>query len=463
MRSIELITKDKSMDAKRTSYFIAAFICIFFSVADAWPQTPSVTNEEIPDSRCWGNLPPTFYWKASGDGMMINFNPAKIGPVRFDNIPYSEKYTMIVVYKPVRETTAQVWSLNYGGMATQSLTTTQIISDSSAIDYADGTPLYPVINTLKQGAPSWITPNNVLLVGDSSLMVSEILYYDHHLTANSIRRIQSALAVRYGITLGPVDYLDSHGKKTWLFETEQGLYHHRIAGLANDTAFCLRQLESRSEMAGSVLTMRADTLSPDGYILIGDNDADLVFEDTVTEDYGHFEILSREWLIQAKSVDSTKLSLTFDITDFPTESDSLVLILDEGLFLPSLSTSTMALFNGIPISSGQTKFSLAAGGQIRRMAESQQKSRRSNGDDSESTMFSCLIYPNPSHGNIYIDIDGTKLVSVEIYDVHGKLIKVFNGSDQNSYRFIGKLPAGNTYYAVVHSDNGIQTTKIVVE
>lgn len=72
------------------------------------------------------------------------------------------------------------------------------------------------------------------------------MFFYRRLNTSILRRVQSALAVRYSVTLGPVDYVNGGGSLIWEY-ADSGLYHHRITGIRCDSTYCVYQLESRSE------------------------------------------------------------------------------------------------------------------------------------------------------------------------------------------------------------------------
>ena len=72
-------------------------------------------------------------------------------------------------------------------------------------------------------------------------------------------RIQSYLALKYGITLGvngtSQDYVDSSGTVIWDQSADSGAFNYDIAGIARSDAAGLMQKQSRSVNSGSMVTM----------------------------------------------------------------------------------------------------------------------------------------------------------------------------------------------------------------
>lgn len=420
-----------------------------------------------------GFTSPAFHWKCSSADSLLNSHPATLTPLHFDSIPYAEDYTVVVVYKPVVDTEATVWHLVFGDSIVRGLTTERIIVDSTSIRYAEQSDRKPVIHTLRQSAPDIPTPTVSLSVGDGNIKVSEVLYFDHRLGNSDLRRVQSKLAVRYGITLGPVDYVGGNGNRIWQHRRDSAMFHHRITGVGNDTTGNLHQLCSRSEMEGSVVTLSADSLPQGAYLLFGDNDAPLTFQ----QEDGDIETLARQWRVQASGAEDVDFSLAFDTRNIPIPTDSLVLILDGNIVLPSVVTANEARFNNLWLPSDTCTFTLARGTLLWQIAQSGAKSSQSyggNGDNTatqsdnthtltQSSIQTLSIYPNPTTGNFKIEVSGARQVQVTIYNLQGKVMVAYNDKDRDHYCFEGSLPSGNSYYATVTTESGSQTMKLVVK
>ena len=283
-----------------------------------------------------------FHWRCAASEVLLNNNPVATSPLAFDSIPYAKDYTVVVVYKPVADTEAVVWRLLFPDDASRALTTEHIVTDTSRIRYAEHTSGRPLISTLRQSAPDSLAPFVQLVVNpDSLLRVAELLYFDHRLGSAALRRLQSELAIRYGITLGPVDYIDDAGTPVWTYRDNRD-FHHRIAGIAHDTLYGLHQLRSRSEEPGGILTLAADSLRQGEYLLCGDNDGTLAFEYD-----GATELLNRQWKLQGRNMEERLFSLAFDIRSVPPPADSLVLFVCDEPYLPSALSAAVARFDGL--------------------------------------------------------------------------------------------------------------------
>ena len=401
---------------------------------------------------------PAFHWRCPSADSLLNFHPATIAPLHFDSIPYTEDYTVIVVYKPVVDTEATVWRFVFADSIVRGLTTGRILSDSTAIRYAGQSDRRPVIHTLRQSAPDPPSTVASLSVGDGNIKVAEVLYFDHRLGNFALRRMQSALAIRYGITLGPVDYIGGDGHRVWQHGRDSAMFHHRITGIGSDTVCNLHQLCSRSEMGGAVVTLSADSLPHGTYLLIGDNDAPLTFQ----QEDGGIETLVRRWCIQASRVEGIDFSLAFDTRRIPIPTDSLVLLIDGNIVLPSVTSTNEVRFNNLWLPSDTCTFTLARGAILWQLAQSGAKGAKAH-TLTHSSIQTFSVFPNPTNGHFNIEVSGARQVRVTIYSLQGKVMTTYSDSHRDRYCFEGSLPPGNSYYATITTENGSRTMKLVVK
>lgn len=420
---------------------------------------------------------PIFHWKCNTiptrtNGMaVINHNPAMPLSGRaivVDNIPYSKEYTMIVVYKTDTNEESPLWQMTFGDSATLGLTTERFITDTISTRYSEHTKLNPIINTLQQSSPDSVSPFIHLVLGNDTIhgriKLAEAIYFNMRLDNSILRRIQSALAIRYGITLGPVDYVDGNGNKIWDY-ADLGRYHHRVTGIGRDSTSGLCQFRSRSEMDGAILTIATDSIEECSFLMIGDDDEPLIFE----QDNDGVETLIRQWRVQATGMVGNSFSFIFDTRNLPLPSDSLVLLIDRNIILPSSSTSNEVQFDNVWLPSDTCTFTLARGSILWRIAQSKAhgskgKGATSNADNSYFGIKPLInIFPNPSAGHYTIDVSKAKWVLAFIYNTHGTLVEAFSDSGKEHYTFSGSLPSGNSYYVKVTTENDSRTMKLMVK
>ena len=436
------------------SLLVAALLLLS---ATAWGQTR-------------GGMPrAAFEWRCAEGDSHLNFNAAATGERVFDSVPVFGEYTLVAVYQPLTDSESAVWRLDYGDSAAQALTTRRILAGATAIRYGDYADRRPVIHTLRQSAPETDTPAVRLMLGDSNIKVAEVLYYDRRLGAAALRRVQSALALRYGVTLGPVDYLAGDGTRIWCPGRDCALFHHRVTGVGVDTVSGLRQLASRSEMEGGMVTLRADSLAPGTFLVFGDNDAPLAFEAAADLFPGPgCEALARRWRVQATGEMENLYTLTFDTRDLPQPADSLVLLVDYDVYRPAAVTAEGVRFDHVFFPTDSSLFTLGRGAALWQTVGSRghaggQAAMGDGADGTGGAETRLSLYPNPTTGSYTLEVTGSERVEVTIHDVRGRVVASFSESGGDSHRFEGSLPSGNAYYATVTTDDGTRTLKLVVK
>lgn len=428
-----------------------------------------------------GYVAPSFLWSSVAIDSTLNFNSADYvnAGTYLGNVPYSQEYTLVMVCKPRRTRETVLWNLDFGDSVVRGFSTERILlrnggSLLTSIQYASQTDNEPIIATLRQSAPAAVQPNARLNVGDTVPMkVAEVQYYSERVDDNLLRRIQSDLAIRYGITLGPVDYVSRGGTVIWDHYNNQA-FHHRITGVGADMVVGLNQLRSRSEMRGSLLTVSTTAMVDGTYLLIGDDDAPLYYNseyepNSMTWNYR----LSRYWKVQNTGAAWQPFTLAFDKRLLPASYDSLVLILDGAVYRPSMENGDSVVFGNIVFSNSTHQFTLGYGKWLWQQAVNGNNggakrvgsvARSEKGDTGAKPAAS--VYPNPTRGHFTLAVSGAGKagrVSATVYNTQGAVVATFSGSGRESYTFEGDLPSGNIYYATISTDNGSQTIKLVVK
>ena len=192
------------------------------------------------------------------------------------------------------------------------------------------------------------SPGNILN-GD----LAEIIYYESELSAADRLRIESYLAIKYGLTL-PGDYVSSDGSTVWDATANAG-YLNGIAGIAVDDATLLSQSESQSETAGAILTAEDAGLLDGDYIIWGhDGDGTALTAGVGTRD----SRIEREWKFQTTGSVSSINTVQIDISSFTilpsTDPNDYRLLLDNNADFSSVEQeiTPSSLVNGVLTFSG---------------------------------------------------------------------------------------------------------------
>lgn len=170
--------------------------------------------------------------------------------------------------------------------------------------------------------------------------ISEQIVYSNVLVANDQLKVESYLALKYGITLNqtsPTDYLASNGT-TLMWDsgtTDASIYNNDIFGVGRDDSSGLGQLKSKSNNLDGVITILAEGESTGDnndiadynftdianleFLTIGNNNGSATWIPTVPP--VNFHILGRKWSVQeigevgTLQIDFNVANSFFDIPD----------------------------------------------------------------------------------------------------------------------------------------------------
>ncbi|MGY5351379.1 hypothetical protein ACXGQW_02195 [Wenyingzhuangia sp. IMCC45533] len=184
--------------------------------------------------------------------------------------------------------------------------------------------------------------------------ISEIIYYDEVLSTADRQKVESYLAIKYGITLDNSlggtsgDYIDSQGNTIW-DASANVTYHNDIAIIGQDESSGLSQKQSRSESADGILTIAlGNSIAASNLDNANDFDDDLdflAFGHNGTDDIISLidngvasgtcptvaKKLDRDWkVVNVGSVGT--VSLSFDISTLPDPNDYSLVIDNDGDF-----------------------------------------------------------------------------------------------------------------------------------
>lgn len=177
-------------------------------------------------------------------------------------------------------------------------------------------------------------------------IIGEVISYGDVLSAAEQLRVQSYLAVKYGITLGStgdvINYQNSSDATVW---TGSATYQNDIGGIARDDSSCLNQKQSKSVSTDAIVTMGLTTIAASNaangnsfavdqsYMLWGNDDDDNGTIEAIATDLpsGALERLDREWLIaESGTVGSVEVNIDIaGLTLTGTTQNDFALIIDE--------------------------------------------------------------------------------------------------------------------------------------
>ena len=168
---------------------------------------------------------------------------------------------------------------------------------------------------------------------------SEMIIYDANLSIGNRRRIESYLAIKYGITLNQTtltDYLRSDGSVIYpaASTASYGTYVFDIAGIGQDDDSGLDQDDSRSQNTNAMLRVyNPSSLGNGDFLVWGNNKGSLTTPNTADVDGSIIERrLSRVWRV-AETGNVGTVTMEFDLSSVPgakTQADLRLLVDRDG-------------------------------------------------------------------------------------------------------------------------------------
>ncbi len=164
--------------------------------------------------------------------------------------------------------------------------------------------------------------------------IAEIIVYDTIIGNYPLQKVNSYLAIKYGITLNQnskYNYFSSNDSIIW-DATKAGIYNKNIAGIGQDNASSLYQLKSKSDNDNSYLTIGSPSdLQNLEFLTWSDNGA--IFEavkDSIVDIFPPIERrVQKMWKIQKRGIVGN-VGIEFDISNIPgnKSAEDIVLVID---------------------------------------------------------------------------------------------------------------------------------------
>jgi len=153
--------------------------------------------------------------------------------------------------------------------------------------------------------------------------ISEHIVYDSVLSPRDKRKVESYLALKYGMTLDTTNenYLTGSGSTIWTHVNN--LYDYHIIGIAKDDSTSLNQEISKSINTGAILTVSSDNnftgangthtdLADGDYLLIGNNNGATTTQTRDLDTELYTKRVTRVWRMEKKVGSLTTVNLKFD-------------------------------------------------------------------------------------------------------------------------------------------------------
>ena len=317
-------------------------------------------------------------------GLMINFNPilldySKASSLRIkQDIEELSNATYFTVYLSDKLLSEQeLWKVKSANTIVD-LTNRVVVNGKETIPYEGGKLDSPTLNSYTKTFDSRNKANNATTFIEfgnfsgkekkpSNGVLAELLIYNSVLRNKAKQAIETALALKYGITLvNGKDYLSTDKKVIFKVE-DASLYVNRIAGIGKDDSVELNQKQSQSTQIGNVVTIGAGSIyksnlenpsiiENQNFLVWGDNNAALT-QANVNENLS-LPILQRKWLIKASGEKVSEISTQIQFeaksifNDLNLDVKRYLLVIDKsgnGTFLPEniIYISASKIENGI--------------------------------------------------------------------------------------------------------------------
>lgn len=203
--------------------------------------------------------------------------------------------------------------------------------------------------------------------------MAEVIYFESVLSATQRQRVESYLALKYGLTLstdtdgdglaleaGEGDYLDSDGNVVW-DASANSTYHNLVAGIANDANSGLNQSSSQSVLSGSTLSVTDASLGDKDYIVWGHNGSPMTGQPSGSS---YRAELQRVWKIDiagaTDNIDNLSVNLG-DLSVTPALASDIALLIDDNSSFTTPSEITANSWSGNVATFSNVDFSAFSG------------------------------------------------------------------------------------------------------
>ena len=276
--------------------------------------------------------------------------------------------------------------------------------------------------------------------------MKEYVVYDRALTAAERMRVESALALRHGITLAH-SYLNSKGETIRNYYRLKA-YNHRVAGIIGDATSKLDRTIGESSEGDAVIKVSARSINDGASYLWGDNAKQVSF----VADKGNGKWMQRRWAATTTGQPAEQLTLTFDTRSIhqlqPLDKDEYYyLVVDNSgtgkfpvgqirYYKAQDSHADSIVFAGIAADAGESIFTLRAAKDFFATVEIAQP----RCSTAEKGQLKVLFTGGTAPYNVTISLDGKARYSESTSD---SLITV-SGLQQGKYIIAAKDHTGKT-------------------
>ena len=167
--------------------------------------------------------------------------------------------------------------------------------------------------------------------------IEEIAYFHGNVPRLTSNAFQTYLALKYGVTLDYAPYISQLGDTLWHPEYDEEFYHH-VVGVGNDTVRHWSSHISKSK-EDSLFVIHTDTLMPNEYIIMGDDNGSLDWE----RDFDDTYYIERTWRIKRVASQSKTITLALRLPALGSSTDSLRLAVTDaaGILVQTVASDSI--------------------------------------------------------------------------------------------------------------------------
>ncbi len=321
---------------KQSYVSVAVMLCITVG----WGQSPflKINSENAKDHQV------SFYGTDLSDKIneessvpLINYNPAWIFNGADDYMEVYQKIsdlsqvTIYTVFQSESDSGSdtEIWGI-HGEESELALTSTKAYNTNKESYYAGGDSEFPVLHTYTQlyrsnkKNPKADTYLSLGVIKKDSVnkffkgKIAEVIAFKRILRGSKRQKIETALALKYGITLqGGDNYISSEKNIVWDSENDYS-FSNRIIGIGRDDASSFLQKQSASSEFPDFLAIGVNEIAPSNvlnsgaidnltYWVAGDNNLPLL-EEPQEESATRIPTLFRKWLVKCTGDHVSQLS-----------------------------------------------------------------------------------------------------------------------------------------------------------
>lgn len=195
--------------------------------------------------------------------------------------------------------------------------------------------------------------NQVTLGSTYNGKIAEFIVYKTDLWTAQKNRIESYLAIKYGITLDqttPTNYIFANGATASWNATLAWAYNRDIAWIARDDLTSLNQLKSQSinNSWDIIVNTVASSIESNARALIWANNWSSVWSFSTTDAPASYQRINREWQFQEKNGDIGNVKISYPASSLPSgASNPIYMFVDgDGTFALGASVYTWILVSG---------------------------------------------------------------------------------------------------------------------